>query len=116
MAAGTLSIGGTPRSVVAGSLHIIENINGRSTLTAGVRSLDGSYIPEIDDEVEYEDDTSTVRFAGLVTDPAVGYLVQGAGLITTVGTCGALRPPMNQRGISTPQSMIAVAVGWWLPP
>lgn len=84
MAVATLSIDGTPRTMRTGSLHIIENINGRSTLTADVVSLDGSYTPDQDDPVELEDAGSTVLFGGLVAEPSLAYQLQGASLITTV--------------------------------
>lgn len=84
-AAAVLSVGGSAREMVAGTLHVIQGLNGRSTLRAGVRSLDGSYIPDQDDEVELEDDSANVLFRGLVSNPDQKWLVPGdAPLITTI--------------------------------
>lgn len=84
MAAATLTIGGTPRPMRAGSLVIVEQINGRSTLSADVVSLDGSYSPDTDDDVVLEDDAANVLFAGLVREPDENWQVQGDTLFTTV--------------------------------
>lgn len=84
MAAASIEINGSAKTLHAGSLHIIENINGRSTATAGIVSLTGAYIPVIDDDVVIKDAGATVLFGGMISDPDENYLVQGAGLITTI--------------------------------
>lgn len=84
-AAAVLSIGGSPREMLAGSLSVLQGLNGRSTLKAKVRSLDGSYIPDQDDEVELEDASSALLFRGLLTHPDQDWLVpDDVPLITTI--------------------------------
>lgn len=84
MPAAVLSVDGTPRQLVAGSLHVTQGVNGRSTLRASVRSLDGSYIPDQDDEVELEDDSSNTLFKGLLTDPEQHWLIPGEDPLMTL--------------------------------
>lgn len=85
MPAAVLKIGGTARQLRAGSLSLVENINGRSTLRATVRSLDGSYIPDVDDVVQLEDSIGTRLFKGLLTEPDQAWATpQGLAALTTV--------------------------------
>jgi hypothetical protein len=79
----TVDIGGTLRPLVTGSLDIVETINGRASLRAGIRSTTGAYIPEVEDEViVYEG--ATVIFRGIIADVAVRYLLMGASLISVI--------------------------------
>lgn len=84
MAAGTISVGGSTRKLKTNSLHVVEGINGRSTLRAGIVSLDGSYIPDTDDEVVLEDDSSNMLFKGVVTEPEEEWQAQGDAVITMI--------------------------------
>lgn len=79
----TISVGGTLRTLEAKSLDVIEGINGRSSLRAGIYSATGAYIPAVDDVVIlYEG--ATIVFMGLITDITVRYLVMGASLVTFI--------------------------------
>ncbi|MGE0363375.1 MAG: hypothetical protein AB7R67_21865 [Vicinamibacterales bacterium] len=82
--AATVTIGGSPRAWRAGTLHIVENVNRRSTLRVGITSRDGSYVPDVDDEVEVEDGSSNVLFGGLVRKPTEEWIEKTAALITDV--------------------------------
>ncbi|MGE0460894.1 MAG: hypothetical protein AB7Q16_05955 [Vicinamibacterales bacterium] len=84
MAAAVVTIGGTPRTLKAGSLNVIENISRRSTLRCVVESLDGSYTPAQDDEILLEDASSTVLFKGLVAEPDREWVLLGDATLTTV--------------------------------
>lgn len=87
MPAAALTINGTPRDLVAGSVDVILNINGRSTLSVDVRSLDGSYIPEFEDDVVLTDASANILFAGMVMDPTERWLVQGKSHVFTKIEC-----------------------------
>jgi len=52
----------------AGSLSVMWNVNGRSTLRARVVTLSGTYSPAFDDIVLLEDAAAATMFAGYVTD------------------------------------------------
>lgn len=75
-----LLIGGVSRECQIGTLSIIENVNGRSTLTASIQSDDASYIPALDDPVEFIIDAETrTRFAGVISEaPVVPWGNEGA--------------------------------------
>lgn len=69
MSTGDLLIGGVSRECQVGTLSILENVNGRSTLEAVVQSSDGSYSPVLDDVVEFLVDAETgTRFGGVVSE------------------------------------------------
>lgn len=82
--AATVTVGGSPRAWRAGTLHIVENVSRRSTCRVGITSRDGSYIPDVDDEVVVQDAGSNVLFGGLVRNPREEWLLQGDALITTL--------------------------------
>ena len=84
MAAAVLTVGGSARSMQAGSLSVIENVSGRSSLRASIVSTTGAYIPSIDDDVVLEDDTATVLFGGSVAERDYSWLFQGSGVISTI--------------------------------
>lgn len=84
MAAGTLTINGTPRSIRDGSLRIVDNVNRRSSLSAVVRSLDGSYSPDEDDDVVFEDASANVLFAGGVMKVDEDWQLQGPTLFSPI--------------------------------
>lgn len=80
-----LRVGGTVRSLHAGSLRLVENVNGRSTLRAGVTSLTGAYVPAVDDVVQLEDNSAAILFKGFVTDPDQRWVtIDKAPVITTI--------------------------------
>jgi len=84
MSTGDLFIGGVSRECQVGTLSIIENVNGRSSLSATVQSSDGSYAPQIDDVVEFLVDAETgTRFAGIITE-APQSAWGNEGLITAI--------------------------------
>lgn len=83
MPAGTLIIDGLAREWRANSLHIVQGVNGRSTLAVDVRSLSGGYVPAQDDEVTFEDGASSVVFRGLITEPEQHWLVPGGVALMT---------------------------------
>lgn len=83
MAAGVLTINGTPRPVKDGTLRGFDRVNGRSSLRASIVSTTGAYIPDVDDDVIFEDDASNELFGGIITQPEQSWLVQGAGIVTT---------------------------------
>lgn len=84
MAAGTLTINGTPRPVKDGTLRIVDNINRRSTLAATIQSLDGSYIPDENDDVVFEDASSNVLFGGAIKKVREGWQLQGSTLLAPI--------------------------------
>jgi hypothetical protein len=82
--AATISIGGSARSMRDGSLRVIENINGRSTLTVDIISPTGSYSPNFDDAVVLTDASAAVLMGGYVTAVEKRWIKQGAVLQSTV--------------------------------
>ena len=84
MAAGTLTINGTPRDVKDGSLRIVDNVNRRSSLSASIRSLDGSYSPDEDDDVVFEDASANVLFGGAVMKVEEDWQLQGDTLFSPI--------------------------------
>lgn len=62
-------IGGTSREAKIGTLSIIENVNGRSTLDVTIQAEDSSWAPDLDDLIEVEVDAETgTRFAGRISE------------------------------------------------
>lgn len=80
-----LTIGGTTKTLRAGSLSISQTVNGRSTASFDVVSTDGSYRPAIDAEVLITEDGTRI-FGGLVQRPEERGIVSGytAGIITKI--------------------------------
>jgi len=72
----TLTIATTPQTsnVQLGSFEIVETANGRNTLTALIKSENGSYRPALDAEVIACDDATTI-FGGTIRIP----IEQGLG-------------------------------------
>jgi hypothetical protein len=71
------------RDLKTGTLEIVEGVNGRSSLRCQIISVDGSYQPDVDQEVTVTID-SALAFRGVVVDTEVEYIALGNGLITTV--------------------------------
>jgi hypothetical protein len=84
VAAAVLTVGGSARSLKAGSLSVMENINGRSSLRASIVSTTGAYIPDIDDAVVLTDSGATVLFGGFVSERQYSWLLQGSGVESTI--------------------------------
>lgn len=61
----TLTIAGVAKAIRAGSLHLSETLNGRTTAAFAIVSFDGSYRPAMDAEVIIEEDGDRV-FGGLI--------------------------------------------------
>lgn len=61
----TLTIAGVPKAIRAGSLHLSETLNGRTTAAFAIVSFDGTYRPAMDAQVIIEEDGGRV-FGGLV--------------------------------------------------
>lgn len=84
MAVAVLTIEGTPRAMRTGSLSVIENVTGRSTLRATVISPTGVYSPSIDDDLVLTDESATVLFGGFITEREQEWLLQGDALATMI--------------------------------
>lgn len=83
--ADVLTIGGVTKTMQAGSLRITEMLNGRSTASFDVVSMDGTYRPEPNDPVEISRD-SAIIFAGFVFQPdEEGHrTISGSAIVTKV--------------------------------
>lgn len=78
-----LTIDGTPRAIKDRSLRLARTANGRATLYVGVRSLDASYRPALDDEILLEEDTERI-FGGTIAQVRErGAVKNKAGAIVT---------------------------------
>jgi hypothetical protein len=77
MATVVLTIGGTTKQFRAGTFHLTQTANGRSTLAFTVESTDGSYRPAQDAEVIVTEDGTRI-FGGLLDQPREKGLVAGA--------------------------------------
>lgn len=84
MPPGVLTIDGTPRAWMGGSVQGFDRINGRSSLRIGIRSLDGSYVPDDGDDVLFEDSASNVLFGGFVTNPDQQRIKYTDALVTMI--------------------------------
>jgi len=84
VAAAVLKVGGTARTMQAGSLSVIENVSGRSSLRASIVSTTGAYIPSVDDAVVLEDGSANVLFGGFVSERDYSWMLQGSGVISTI--------------------------------
>lgn len=78
----TLTIGGTARNFLPGSLKIDETANGRNNLSIEIPSIDGSYRPTIGDEVLLTEGSTRI-FGGIIEQPGEsGYGGEGRTAIT----------------------------------
>lgn len=77
-----MTIDGLPVAHHAGSLEIIEGINGRSSARFAVDSIGGLYQPEVGHEVSIVIDDD-VAFAGVITEREVTWIALGDSTRTT---------------------------------
>jgi len=117
-AAGTLTVGGSARKLLEGSLVINRNINGRTSLTASVYSSDGSYSPNYDDTVTFTDASSNVLFAGYVDTAQKKWILQKAPVVTEIscvdytGLCDRLLVSATvAAGLTVRQALDALIAG-----
>lgn len=60
-----LSIDATPQEFVVGSLYVSQSSNSRGTAAMVIQSMDGSYVPALDEQVLLEEDSTPV-FGGII--------------------------------------------------
>lgn len=83
----TVTIATVARDFKAGTLEIIESLNGRESARVEIVSVDGSYVPDVDDVILIEDGATTI-FEGLIVDVTQRFLALGAGVVSAVEAAG----------------------------
>lgn len=77
-----LTINGTARSFRAGTLELVEGINGRATFRVGIYSANGSYVPDVGQTVVWSQGSDA--FTGSIVHVEERWVAMGSGVESTI--------------------------------